>query len=33
MVKDEDKSPLLFIEVAGTTPNTDTVLFYGHFDK
>ena len=31
-VKDEDKSPLIFIEVEGTT-KTDTVFFYGHFDK
>ena len=31
--KDEDKSPLLFFEVPGTTNDTETVLFYGHFDK
>lgn len=33
LIKDADKSPLIVIEVDGTTNDTDTVLFYGHYDK
>ncbi|EGR34265.1 hypothetical protein IMG5_018610 [Ichthyophthirius multifiliis] len=33
LIKDADKSPLIYIEVPGTTDNTETVLMYGHFDK
>ncbi|EAS01524.1 M20/M25/M40 family peptidase (macronuclear) [Tetrahymena thermophila SB210] len=33
IIKDEDKSPIILIEVEGTISDTKTVLFYGHFDK
>ncbi|KAL4468361.1 hypothetical protein ABPG72_012255 [Tetrahymena utriculariae] len=33
IIKDEDKSPIILIEVEGTTTDAKTVLFYGHFDK
>ncbi|EGR30789.1 hypothetical protein IMG5_123770 [Ichthyophthirius multifiliis] len=33
IIKDADKTPLIYIEVDGTTQNTQTVLLYGHFDK
>ncbi|KAL4505955.1 hypothetical protein ABPG72_013716 [Tetrahymena utriculariae] len=33
LIKDEDKSPLIYIEVDGSTDDTQTVLFYGHYDK
>lgn len=33
LIKDADKSPLIVIEVDGTTDDTETVLFYGHYDK
>lgn len=33
LIKDADKSPLIFIEIDGTTDDTQTVLFYGHYDK
>mmetsp|Transcript_24422 Transcript_24422/g.21611 ORF Transcript_24422/g.21611 Transcript_24422/m.21611 type:complete len:479 (+) Transcript_24422:68-1504(+) len=32
-IKNDDLSPLLFIEVAGTDKDAGTVLMYGHFDK
>lgn len=33
IIKQEGRSPLLFIEIPGTSSEADTVLFYGHFDK
>jgi len=33
LIKDADKSPLILIEVAGSSPDDKTVLFYGHYDK
>lgn len=32
-MKEEEMTPLLYIEVPGTFENSETVLFYGHFDK
>ena len=33
LLKDEGKSPLIFIEIEGTEKNCENVLLYGHFDK
>jgi acetylornithine deacetylase/succinyl-diaminopimelate desuccinylase-like protein len=33
ILKDADKTPLIYIEIDGTTPDTETILMYGHYDK
>lgn len=33
MLKDPERSPLIYGEVASSEPNAGTILFYGHFDK
>lgn len=32
-MKEPDRSPFVFIEIDGTTADTKTILYYGHFDK
>lgn len=33
IIQEKGRTPLIFIEVEGTSKDSDTVLLYGHFDK
>lgn len=33
LIKDADRSPMIYGEVPGSDPKAGTILFYGHFDK